>query len=58
MDLMSRVESLTDEDSINFEDKISLLFLVMGAIFLAIIVIALTLNIFHFQQMEFESPFL
>ncbi len=58
MDLISRIQSLTDEDRITFEDKMSLALIVMAAIFLAIIGVTLLLNVFQFEQMEFESPFL
>ncbi len=47
----------TDDEKIAFQDKISLVFMIMGAIFLGLIVLTLAMNALNFQQVEFESPF-
>jgi len=57
MDLDSLLNQI-ENDEITFHDKLTLAFLVMGAIFLGIILVSVALNILHFQQIEFESPFL
>jgi hypothetical protein len=46
-----------DEEKINFQDKLSLLFLVIGAIFIGLIVISLAMNVLNLQQMDFATPF-
>jgi hypothetical protein len=46
-----------ENDRIGFEDKISLAFMVIGAIFIALIVLSVALNALQFNQVEFESPF-
>jgi len=46
-----------DETEISFQDKISVAFVIMGAIFLGLLVIALIYNLFQFEQMEFTMPF-
>jgi len=60
MTYTSLLNNLNDieDDRINFEDKISLLFMIIGAIFLVIIVVSLAMNFLQFQQVEFQSPFL
>ena len=45
------------EDKINFQDKLSLLFLIIGAIFIGMIVITLAMNVLNFQQIQFTTPF-
>ena len=54
---MNSLLSQEEPDKINFHDKLSLMFLVIGAIFLGMIVLTLTLNLLDFQTMEFETPF-
>ncbi|HUX99505.1 MAG TPA: hypothetical protein VMV49_08135 [Candidatus Deferrimicrobium sp.] len=56
MDLQSIILDLEDE-KITFEDKISLTFVIIGAIFFGLIVIALVMNALNFEQMEFDAPF-
>jgi len=46
-----------DKDKINFQDKLSLLFLIIGAIFIGLIVISMAINLINFQQVEFTTPF-
>ncbi len=49
--------SQQEPDKINFHDKLSLMVLVIGAIFFAMIVLTLTLNLLDFQTTEFNIPF-
>ena len=56
MDINSLVFA-EDETEISFQDKISVAFVIMGAIFLGLLVIALIYNLFQFEQMEFTMPF-
>ncbi|NVM29353.1 MAG: hypothetical protein HWN65_10980 [Candidatus Helarchaeota archaeon] len=56
MDLNSIILELED-DRIRFEDKLTLAFMIIGAIFFALIVVSLTLNLLRFEQVEFETPF-
>ncbi|MFX1296913.1 MAG: hypothetical protein ACFFD2_18905 [Promethearchaeota archaeon] len=46
-----------EDEEINFEDKLSLLLILFGAIFFGIIVISVVLNLFQFEQMEVDLPF-
>jgi hypothetical protein len=46
-----------DADKINFQDKLSLLYLIIGAIFIGLIVTTLAMNLFNFQQIDFATPF-
>lgn len=56
MELNSIILELED-DRIRFEDKLTLAFMIIGAIFFALIVVSLTLNLLRFEQVEFETPF-
>jgi len=49
--------SQEEPDKITFHDKLSLIVLVIGAIFLGMIVLSLTLNLLDFETMEFNMPF-
>ncbi len=60
MQLPSLVNSLINEEEdlqIRFQDKLSLVFMIIGAVFLGMIAFAVVFNIFQFDQMEFETPF-
>ena len=57
MDLNSILREI-EEDRIGFEDRISLVFMIMGGIFFALILVMMMLNVLQFEQMEFESPFM
>lgn len=46
-----------DFDKIEFQDKLSLLFLIIGAIFIGIIVISLAMSVLNLQPGQFTSPF-
>ena len=55
MDLNSIILELED-DRIRFEDKLTLAFMIIGAIFFALIVVSLALNLLRFEQVEFDIP--
>lgn len=56
MDLNSIIYDL-ENDRINFEDKLSLMFMIIGAVFLVLIVLSLFSNLLNFEQVEFTTPF-
>lgn len=47
-----------EADKITFQDRLSLLFMVIGAIFAAIIILSLALSLLDIQPVEFEGPFM
>jgi len=46
-----------ENDRINFEDKLSLAFMVIGGIFFTIIIVSALLNALSFDSVEFDTPF-
>jgi len=46
-----------EDDHINFEDKLSLVFMVIGGIFFTIIIVSALLNALSFDSVEFDTPF-
>jgi hypothetical protein len=56
MDLNSLLAK-EEPDKITFHDKLSLMFMVIGAIFVMMIVLALVVNLLNIQTVEFQTPF-
>lgn len=57
MDLYSILYE-SENDRINFEDKLSLFFMIIGAIFFTLIIVSVVMNLLNFESVEFESPFM
>jgi hypothetical protein len=56
MDLNS-ILAQEEPDKITFHDRLTLLFMIIGGIFLATIVLSLALNMLNIQTVEFQTPF-
>ncbi|MDD1779323.1 MAG: hypothetical protein LUQ65_14240 [Candidatus Helarchaeota archaeon] len=46
-----------EPDKITFHDKLSLMFMVIGAIFVVTIVMAIAFNLLDIETMDFQTPF-
>lgn len=54
---LNAILSQEEPDKITFHDRLTLLFMIIGAIFFATIVLSLALNLLDFQTMDFQTPF-
>jgi len=54
---LNSIVAQREPDKITFHDKLSLMFMVIGAIFVVMIVLALVANVLNIQPIEFTTPF-
>ena len=54
---LNSIVAQREPDKITFHDKLSLMFMVIGAIFVVTIVMAIAFNLLDIETMDFQTPF-